>query len=467
MKKNIYFEYLSILILYTCSFIYNSSFAQQYVIEDVITGLNQPVSFVFLPNNNVLLNQKTGLSRIYTINNNLVSDFWNFTDSTNSNGERGLLGVCLDPNYSVNHFVYFYYSMSPVSAFRVVRLTENNNVGTNPTVICSDTGMTNSIHHGGNIRFGKDNKLYISVGNQGFGSYSQALNTHKGKMLRVNPDGSIPTDNPFYDDGNPHTGNDDRIWAYGLRNSFDFCISPLNDSIYATENMDGNPDEINFIRKGKNYGYPICAGYCFPYNPLYKNPIGVLPGNDFMDYAPTGIMVYTGSQMPELTNKLLVIGMGGGQVYRGLVKCTLGNAPLYDTITTKSILLDITGTTLMQGSDGYIYICRLSQGTIVRLKYDVTVVNNNSSPAGYKLSQNFPNPFNPLTSIKYEIPQTGLVTLKIFNTLGMELISLVNETKQQGSYEVTWDASNYPSGVYFYELISDEFTDRKKMVLIK
>lgn len=458
MKK--YFFFFVMLMI-------NISYSQQYLVESVITGLSTPVSFVFLPNNNILLNQKSGLTKIYTLNNTLVSNFWDFTDSTQSGSEKGLLGVCLDPDYANNHFVYFYYTPNTSNSFRVVRLTENNNIGTNPVTICSDTGMTAFIHIGGNIRFGRDNKLYISVGNIGQGSYSQSLSTHKGKMLRINRDGSIPADNPFYDDGNPHTGYDDRIWAYGLRNSFDFCVSPVNDSIYATENMDGNPDEINFIRKGKNYGYPICAGFCFPYNPLYKNPIGVLPGNDFMNYAPTGIMVYTGSQMPELVNKLLVIGMGGGQVFRGLTMCNLGNAPLYDTITSKTILLDITGTTLMQGSDGYIYICRLSQGAIVRLKYDVTGINNNNAPVGFSLSQNHPNPFNPATNINFEISKPGYVSLKIFDVIGNEIKSLVSETKSPGSYNVSWDASSFPSGVYFYELRAGEFTERKKMVLVK
>jgi glucose/arabinose dehydrogenase len=442
-------------------------FSQQYMLESVITGLNTPVAFTFLPNNNVILTEKAGLSKIYTLNNVFVSNFWNLTDSTQSGGERGLLGVCLDPNFAVNRYVYFYYIHSTGNRYRVVRLTENNNLGTNPFIVFQDSTASGSIHVAGNIRFGRDNKLYISIGDNGTSSNSQSLTTFKGKMLRLNSDGTIPTDNPFYDDGNPKTGNDDRIWAMGLRNSFDFCFSPLNDSIYATENSPGNPDEINFIRKGKNYGWPVCTGFCFPYNPLYKNPMTGLPGNDFSNYAPTGIMIYTGTQMPELTNKLLVIGSGGGQVFRGLVKCDLGNPPFNDTIISKTILLDITGTTLMQGTDGYIYVMRISQGLIARLKYDLTAINNNNSTVKFSLSQNYPNPFNPVTSIKYEIPTGSFVTLKIYNVLGVEVTSLVNETKQQGSYEAVWDAAKHPSGVYFYEMTAGDFKERRKMVLVK
>ncbi len=440
--------------------------SQNYLTENVVTGLTQPVCFAFLPGSNIIVTQKTGLAKIYNINNTFVSNFWSFTDSVNSSSEKGLLGVVLDPDFQSNRYIYFYYITSS-NRYRIVRLKENNNLGTEPFYVFDEPNSTGSVHVAGNMRFGKDNKLYVSIGDNGTSSNAQSLTTFKGKILRINSNGTIPNDNPFFDDGNPYTANDDRIWAYGLRNSFDLCFSPANDSLYASENMVGNPDEINFIRKGKNYGWPICSGYCFPYNPLYKEPIGILPGNDNANYAPAGIIIYNGSQMPELNNKLLVIGMGAGQIYRGLVKCELGNAPLYDTITSKTILLDLTGTTLLQGSDGYLYICRLTQGTIVRLVHDLTGISNNNIPVDFSLSQNYPNPFNPITNIKYEIPKSGFVTLKICNVLGIEISTLVNETRQQGSHEVTWDASDFPSGVYFYELSAGEFTERKKMVLVK
>ena len=461
ISKNICFLLFSFLLL-TGKY----GFAQQYLLEPVVTGLTSPVAFTFLPNDNVILTQRGGLARIFTLNNVHVSNFWNFTDSTVTGGEKGLLGVCLDPNYTVNRFVYFYY-IHTGNVYRVVRLTENSNIGTNPFIVFQDTTATGSIHVAGNIRFGRDGKLYISIGDNGTSSNSQSLTTFKGKMLRINSNGTIPSDNPFFDDGNPKTGNDDRIWALGLRNSFDFSFSPVNDSLYATENSAGTPDEVNFIRKGKNYGWPVCEGPCFPYNPLYKEPITSLPGTGAQNYAPTGIMIYTGSQMPELINRLIVVGAGSGPFFKGLLKCELGNAPFYDTVTSKTIMLNISGrSTLMQGSDGYIYMMNLG-GSIERVRYDLTGINNNNIPVGYYLSQNYPNPFNPVTSIKYEIPISSLVTLKIYNALGMELTTLVNETKQQGSYEVTWDASNFPSGVYFYELTAGEFTERKKMVLVK
>jgi hypothetical protein len=300
----------------------------------------------------------------------------------------------------------------------------------------------------------------------------QRLYNPYGKILRVNSNGSIPSDNPFYDDGNPKTGNDDRIWAYGLKNTFDFCFSPINDSIYATENGVTRNDELNFIRKGKNFGYPNCIGYCNPYNPLYQQPMTVFdccfPGAG--STITTGVIVYNGNQMPELYGKAIVAGFAE-LPQGGLYVCTLGNAPFYDTVTQKTMVVeseDIAG--LMQGSDGYIYGARLlasPNGKIQRLVYNSIGINNNGTPVSFELFQNYPNPFNPITSIKYEIPRSGFVSLKIFDVLGNEIASLVNETKQQGSYEVSWDASSQPTGVYFYELQSSTYRERRKMVLIK
>jgi hypothetical protein len=88
-------------------------------------------------------------------------------------------------------------------------------------------------------------------------------------------------------------------------------------------------------------------------------------------------------------------------------------------------------------------------------------------PEEYSLSQNYPNPFNPGTIISYQIPESGFVSLVVFDVLGNEVAMLVNENKQPGSYEVTFDAVNLPSGVYFYTLKSNKFVNTKKMLLIK
>ncbi|MCI0448509.1 MAG: T9SS type A sorting domain-containing protein, partial [Chlorobi bacterium] len=152
---------------------------------------------------------------------------------------------------------------------------------------------------------------------------------------------------------------------------------------------------------------------------------------------------------------------------QGIMKATLGNPPYYDTVLSHTIINALRPViTIKQGPDGYIYLSVYS-GTIYKMVYNTSGINNNNAPVNFSLSQNYPNPFNPTTKIKYEIPKSEFVTLKIYNVLGSEIAELVNEYKQTGSYEVEWDASNFPSGVFFYELLAGPFKVRKKMVLVK
>ncbi|MDP1995145.1 MAG: T9SS type A sorting domain-containing protein, partial [Ignavibacteria bacterium] len=93
--------------------------------------------------------------------------------------------------------------------------------------------------------------------------------------------------------------------------------------------------------------------------------------------------------------------------------------------------------------------------------------NDENSPKSYSLKQNYPNPFNPNTTISYSIANPGLVTVKIFNILGEEILQLVNEYKNSGSYSVNFDASRLSSGIYFYTMNSGSFVSTKKMVVLK
>jgi hypothetical protein len=118
---------------------------------------------------------------------------------------------------------------------------------------------------------------------------------------------------------------------------------------------------------------------------------------------------------------------------------------------------------ILAATDGRgMYIRDISGDDPIGIKH-----NNNSVPGRFELSQNYPNPFNPTTEIKFGIPKTGLVKLVVYNILGQEVATLVNEVKEAGSYNVSFNASELPSGVYFYKLTSANFSDTKKMLLVK
>lgn len=460
-------------IIFCLLFIPAAFFAQSYTVDSLITNLNKPIVFAFLPDGNVIITHKDGPVKIYTLSNVLVSQVWNFADSCVTDGERGVLGICLDPQFSVNRYIYIYYvhASPPLPTnpqwLRVVRLTlGTNNTGSNPFIVFNHpVGVIGCCHVGGNIHFGHDGKLYITIGETNNQPAAQSRTSPLGKILRINSNGTIPTDNPFYDDGNPYSGNDDRIWCLGLRNSFDFCFSPFNDSLYASENGLSTSDEVNFIRKGKNYGWPICEGYCVPYIDSLKQPMHVWTPT----VAVTGIMIYQGTQFPELNGRLLVADYNNGRIY----KLELGNAPFQDTVVSRTQILDLDPlTTLLQGPDGFIYALDggyVSNGKLYRIKpSNIGVINNQQGvPDGFILYQNFPNPFNPETKINYQLTMSSNVRLSVFDITGKEVAVLINEKQNAGQHNIKWDAANYPSGVYFYKLTAGDYTAEKKMVLVK
>lgn len=344
------------------------SLKAQYTTTTPITGLSNPVAFTFTPDGRILVTLKAGLIKIFNADGSAIGDFYSLTDSTFNDFERGLLGIDVDPNFATNHYVYAYYvhrypntnTYNTSQKLRVVRFTEVNNVGTNPTIIFSHTpGYALAGNHvGGNVHFrpSEPDKIYFTIGDLAVTSNGQLNDRPYGKFIRINTDGSIPTDNPFYDDGNPAVGNDDRIWTTGHRNPFDFCFSPVNDSLYSTENGLNTWDEMNIITQGKNYGWGTCEGY-YLYgsttnlcnNPAFTNPIqswaAPLP-------AVTGIVHYTGCLMPEFKEHILVADNDNGYIYN----LTMGNAPAYDTVLSRVQAFDVSGlTTLRQGPDGYLY----------------------------------------------------------------------------------------------------------------
>jgi glucose/arabinose dehydrogenase len=265
-------------------------------------------------------------------------------------GEAGTLGLALDPGYAQNHWVYLYYSSpDPTRADRrplynrIVRFTDVNNVGTDMTVIFDNIPMSREgRHNSGRLLFGPDGKLYVTVGNAEEKENSQDLSNPNGKLLRLNPDGTIPSDNPF---------PDSPIYAYGFRNMFGLALHPVTNMFYVTENSGDSHDEINRIERGGNYGFPYYEG----------------PGNDSRFIDPiwesgartlglTGLTFYTGDQLPQYRGDLFFCAINTG----ALTRLRLSSAD-YQTVEGSEVVANNCHLDVTNGPDGALYYSSVSQ----------------------------------------------------------------------------------------------------------
>lgn len=230
-----------------------------------------PTDMAFTPDGRMLVTNKYGQLRVIKNGALLATPF--LTVSTNGSNERGLLGVAVDPNFASNHFVYIYYTVNTAPIHnRVSRFTANGDVAVagSEVALMDLEAVTTSFHNAGTIGFGTDGKLYIAVGNDNVNSNSQSLSNRLGKILRINKDGSIPTDNPFY---NTAGGANRSIWTYGLRNPFKFAVQPGTGRLWINDVGFEAWEEINNGVAGANYGWPTCEGFCNPPNPSFRDPL--------------------------------------------------------------------------------------------------------------------------------------------------------------------------------------------------
>lgn len=225
----------------------------------VVTGLQSPTAMEVAPDGRIFVCEQGGTLRVIKDGVLLATPFVSL--SVNSDGERGLLGVAFDPNFDTNSFVYVYYTVpSSPRHNRVSRFTANGDVAVvgSERIIFELPNLSSATNHnGGAIHFGIDGKLYIAVGDNANGSNAPLLTTQLGKLLRINKDGTIPSDNPFF---NSATGNNRAIWARGLRNPFTFAVQPGTGRTFINDVGQSTFEEINEGVAGSNYGWPSTEG---------------------------------------------------------------------------------------------------------------------------------------------------------------------------------------------------------------
>lgn len=224
----------------------------------VVTGINSPTTMAFAPvsDGRIFVCQQDSSLRVVKNNALLAAPFVKL--SVNADGERGLIGVALDPDFLSNH--YLYRTLPDGSRNRINRFTAAGDVAKagSETVVLDLDPLTATNHNGGAMHFGKDGKLYAAVGENTRRDSAQRATSYFGKMLRVNSDGSAPSDNPYASSQSDHAR---RVWSTGLRNPYTFSIEPGTGKIFVNNVGEVSWEDIDDASVGgRNFGWPTQPG---------------------------------------------------------------------------------------------------------------------------------------------------------------------------------------------------------------
>ena len=245
-----------------------SGFGETVVAENILS----PTAMAFAPDGRLFVAEKGGALRVIKDGQLLPTPFTTVAASTFS--ERGLGGIAIDPHFEQNGYVYLYYTAeTPAAHNRLSRFTADGDValpGSEQVLLDLPDAGNGTIHNGGAMKFLPDGTLLIGVGDHQVPANAQDMNTPFGKVLRINPDGSIPADNPF---ANSATGVSRAIWALGLRNPFTMDVQPGTGRVFINDVGQANWEEINQGAAGANYGWVTTEGPFDPaLHPAFTNP---------------------------------------------------------------------------------------------------------------------------------------------------------------------------------------------------
>ena len=284
-----------------CLFFHADAALAEVKVETVADNLKIPWELVFAPDGRIFFTERDG--NLWVIENESMELVATFPASHTSEG--GLLGLALDPEFEKNNFLYLYqtYFDFELHHNKVVRYTVSNNQLTDEQILIDK--IPGAVwHDGGRIKFGPDEKIYITTGDSTNANLSQKIDSLAGKILRINADGTIPSDNPF--ESSP-------VFSYGHRNPQGIDWNENGILVSSEHGPSGEKgyahDEINVIEPGKNFGWPVIVGDSN--NLKYTNPI--LHSGD-VTWAPSGLLYYDSDKIPEWKGMFLVAALRGQHV---------------------------------------------------------------------------------------------------------------------------------------------------------
>lgn len=509
--------------------------------------LDFPNTILYGPDDNLWITERKG-KRVVNVglNGGSKTTMLNLTSIVHqSGGQDGLMGIAVHPalyadiNTSTNNYVYLAYTYYTTNRkLRIARYTYNKNTGDlnsgSATTILEGLDASND-HNSGKLAIGPDMKLYYTIGDQGANQFANACNEiraqylptsntnhsdYKGKILRMNLDGSIPSDNPVLNGVQSH------VYSYGHRNPQGIVFSQ-NGTLYSSEHGPKVDDELNIIQAGKNYGWPLIAGYydnngygycnwastpggcssngfsdhnCpngvtkmeeftsgMPSN--FKEPIGTYnstvtnePTGDWLTWptvGPSSIAIYEGGLIPNWGTSLLIPTLKKGTIYRAKLNAAgdaledgtfeefhssndryrdIAVSP--DGVTFYAITDNSGGTS---GPSGTTSVSIENPGVVMKIQFVGQTLNVQSIADNNSFSI-YPNPVNNKFSLRFDSPQTSHVNIDIVDIQG-RAINRIKNLKNNNSV----DTDNLSNGIYFLNIYDQNYKSltTKKLIVQK
>ncbi len=325
--------------------------------HDYVSIGQRLTTMAWAPDGRLFVSEKQGNVRVVRDGTLLSQPF--LTVSTATESEKGLKGITFDPAFASNGFVYIYYTDPVTLKNRVSRFTTSatnpDRADPNSELVLVEGIGSGTFHSAGALHFGPDGKLYISTGDASYAPNSQNLHNLDGKILRLNPDGSVPSDNPFVGILNDRP----EIWAYGLRNPFTFAFDTDTGRMFINDVGNATWEEIDEGVAGANYGWPTCEGVCS--EPGMTNPLYTYNHADGPGKSITGAEFYSGTTFPvEYRGDYFF----GDYVGNYIKRYDMQTGQVVDFATDTPNVADIR-----TGPDGALYYLSVEAKKIVRIQY--------------------------------------------------------------------------------------------------
>jgi glucose/arabinose dehydrogenase len=339
----------------------------QILVETVARGLDHPWGLAFLSDGRMLVTERAGHLRIVSPDGQVSRPIAGVPRVYVYEG--GLLDVALDPKFIENRLVYLSYGEpregGAATAVGRARLNPTDTALENFQVIFQQQpAVGNANHFGSRLAFAPDGKLFISTGERGNSDLAQDLSTDLGKLIRINPDGSVPPDNPF----RHREGVRPEIWSCGHRNIQGLAFHPDTGALWEGEFGPTGGDEINIIEPGRNYGWPLVSwgehmdGGAIPRPPTRPDLVDAI-----YHWAPSisfsGMTFYTGNAIPSWRGNLLLAGLAS----QALIRLTLDGTHVTGE---ERISMGERIRHVAEGPDGFVYILTDEDGRILRIRTD-------------------------------------------------------------------------------------------------